>query len=376
MHFQIRAIARGPSIRSGARAELSSLLGSEVGFRCGNSLTIRLPSDLSAFSTLSEPDRLLCALGGWSRVFRCRGADDEEIHVIAAAEAPEGRVEFLRLRVRQRYSRRERRKPVEILDGTTLDYDGCASWLLGLRRDWVPSRDVALIRPSATSLPSEAKVAWVGPQSADGKPLAPELEAIGAVYGARLKHVNIQSYAWVSRDLRSSLPLDSVVICNARAPYLNESVVPREVREEFIHICQAKEAHTMLSELASWIDILKDSMEERRDELREAVPSTGFLLASMLRGMYTHSKIGQFSHCSRDTLLTGVRARRLNVASASALLDQNSELYQDRSSEMLFLWKEHAVGRVYFLNPAKVTEIEALLARYGYPVRARSRGTD
>ena len=79
--------------------------------------------------------------------------------------------------------------------------------------------------------------------------------------------------------------------------------------------------------------------------------------------MLSHSKIGQFKHCQKATVLTGVRARHLNVAAAGRILDENSEVFRDtKSSSALFLWKEHNDGRQYFLNPQEVEKIKALAA--------------
>ena len=80
--------------------------------------------------------------------------------------------------------------------------------------------------------------------------------------------------------------------------------------------------------------------------------------------MLSHSKIGQFKHCQKATVLRRVRARHLNVAVAERVLEENSEAFQDtKSSNALFLWKEHNDGRQYFLNPQEVEKVKVMVAR-------------
>jgi hypothetical protein len=87
------------------------------------------------------------------------------------------------------------------------------------------------------------------------------------------------------------------------------------------------------------------------------------MLALMVRGMLGHSKIGQFNHCQKATVLTTVRARHLNVAIAETILDENSQAHQStKESDALFLWKEHNDGRQYFLNPRQVQNAKDLVS--------------
>ncbi len=83
----------------------------------------------------------------------------------------------------------------------------------------------------------------------------------------------------------------------------------------------------------------------------------------MVRAMLSHAKIGEFKHCSRETVLTVIRGRRLNVPEAERILDKNCEQHGDtKTSTALFLWKDHNDGRQYFLNPKRVGELKPAVA--------------
>ena len=69
MDFNIRAISLATSISFGARRIVSELLGQQVEFRSGITIPITLPDTLEGFRVLTDPERLLTALDGWTRVY-------------------------------------------------------------------------------------------------------------------------------------------------------------------------------------------------------------------------------------------------------------------------------------------------------------------
>jgi toxin HigB-1 len=116
---------------------------------------------------------------------------------------------------------------------------------------------------------------------------------------------------------------------------------------------------------ANWSIVFRFEGTEPFDiQLMDVRVEAEHLLAIMLSGMLSHSKIGQFNHCQKATVLAGVRARHLNTSSAEGVLEKNSEAFQNtRKCSALFLFKEHNDGRQYFLNPHRVKEIKTLVRR-------------
>ena len=187
------------------------------------------------------------------------------------------------------------------------------------------------------------------------------LQAIGRVYGVEIIHVGPRRYPQVAAQLRESLPLDAAIICGHFAPYIDVNVVPDKVRPELVHVCHSQTRPDLEGQIRTWAELALQEIE--KDRHHQAVDEGQTLLKIMLHGMLSHSKIVQFSHCTKATVLTGVRARRLNVPLAEEILDRNSSVFQDtKSSDDIFLWKEHGDGRQYFLNPQKVESIRAIVA--------------
>jgi hypothetical protein len=113
------------------------------------------------------------------------------------------------------------------------------------------------------------------------------------------------------------------------------------------------------AQVRAWSEVVAEELESRRQY--ESADEETFLLGLMVRLMVSHSKIGESSHCPKETVLKVIRARHLNVPAAERVLDQNSEQHEaTKTSVSLFLWKEHHDGRQYFLNPKRMPEIKSL----------------
>ena len=366
MDFNIRAISLAESVPADARWAIDDFLGKEITFRGGNSIVLTLPGEASQFGTIQEPERLLTVMTHWTRVFRYPDQDGDLIHVLAVAESLSEGVVLYRIDLRQPPlpSRRARRPAVQILSGAIMNYDECAGWLIDLSFKLAAKAEQAqlhriLQRPRQLK-PKPIRVAWVGPEILEEVVMPLRLRAIGRVYGLEIVHVAPRKYAQVVAKLRAALPLDAAILCERFAPYIDINAVPNKIRRELVHVCDSETRSDLEGQIRMWAELVIQEIEKERHQ--HAVDEGKTLLKIMLRGMVSHSKIGQFSHCQKATVLTGVRARRLNVPAAEEILDCNSEAFKDtKTSDALFLWKEHHDGRQYFLNPQQVESIRALL---------------
>ena len=365
MDFNIRAMSVAESVPADARCSIEDLLGAQVTFRGGESLVVTLPAEATEFSKLPEPERILPALDYWTRVFRYPNGDSDSIHVLAVAEDSLTGIVFYRIDLSQSPppSRRAPRPEAQIAGGAVMNYEECAEWLVNLSSEFSAKSDETqrhkvLQRPRQLK-PKLIRIAWVGPEVLDVA-MPKRLHAIGRVYGAEIVHVAPHKYAQVAAKLRGILPLDAVILCDHFAPYINIDAVPEAVRRDLVHVCNSQTRPDLEAQIRAWAELSVQEIEKSRHQ--HAGDEGQTLLKLMLRGMLSHSKIGPFSHCQKTTVLTAVRARRLNVPAAEEILDRNSELHHDtKTSEVLFLWKEHNDGRQYFLNPKKMEEIKTLV---------------
>jgi hypothetical protein len=367
MDFNIRAISLAESVPFDACTPVSQLLGKEIQFRSGLAITITLPSEPGAFSRLRDPERVLCALEAWTRVYQYPEGGANIIHVLAPAEGASTDAEILLYRVDFLQHARIKpgpRSPVEVLDSAVMTYDQCATWLANLSHNQGlahrHTKGTILQRPRVLRAPM-LRIAWVGAEKIGGESLPARLRALGSVMGAEITHVGSQTFAHVKARLASISSLDAVVLCTGTATYITRDVAPKDLPPEALHHCPSTCLAEIESELSTIIETTRVLVAEART--RDGVDETDELLRLMLRGMISHSKIGQFCHCDRDEVLTAVRARRLNVPAAGELLDSHSEVHQDtKSSDKFFLWKDHNDGRQYFLNPKKVEDVRSYIA--------------
>src|ERR1017187_7473878 len=84
MDFNIRAISLAESVKADARVVVGDCLGKEVLFRTGVNILITLPDTKGDYGLLPEPERLLTALAGWTRVYRYPEGEHDSIHIIAS----------------------------------------------------------------------------------------------------------------------------------------------------------------------------------------------------------------------------------------------------------------------------------------------------
>ena len=222
------------------------------------------------------------------------------------------------------------------------------------------SKGSVLSRPRLLK-PRPIRIGWVGAEKIGEFSMPVRLRSLGQVFGAEIIHVGPQSFAHVRGRLAAASPLNAAMICAGPARYITPDVIPDSVRPELVHVCQSTALGDMESELVGLIERTEAVLETERKH--QTVDQGEEMLRIMLRAMISHSKIGQFSHCQKETVLSGVRARRLNVAEAERILDKNSEAFQDtQKSDVLFLWKDHNDGKQYFLNPQRVDHVKTLIA--------------
>lgn len=176
-----------------------------------------------------------------------------------------------------------------------------------------------------------------------------------------ITHVGPQSFAFVEGNLAGISGLNAVALCIGAATYITGDVAPKTLPPEALHHCYGTALTAIEDELITTIETTRARLQEAK--AKERVNEQEELLRLMLRGMVSHPKIEQPLHCDRDEVLTAVLARRLNVPTANAILDDNCEAHQDtKTSHKLFLYKDHNDGRQYFLNPKKMEQIKALIA--------------
>jgi hypothetical protein len=185
------------------------------------------------------------------------------------------------------------------------------------------------------------------------------LLAIGKVYGAQLIHILPYSFPHVRARLREEMPLRGVIVSRHYGPHLSDAIIPPGLEEATL-FCDSDDRPGLESQITSWIELVTEQLGSR--DGTHTSTEKEIVLALMLRGMMSHSKIGQYSHCDRTTVLTAIRARKMNVAAAEELLDLHCDQYQEtKESSAFLLWKDHNDGRQYFINPKKVEEIKRLL---------------
>jgi hypothetical protein len=363
MDFNIRAISLVEGLPLGARIDVvRDILGKEIFFRAGLSYSIKLPDDIGKFGEVQEPERLLTALSHWARVYVYRDGDVEKIHVLAPSEAEDGDVEFYRLDFQQQQkSRRGPRPSVELIGGAVLSYEECGTWLMDLATKWRAdaarkNQRFVVSRPSMIKL-NQIKLAWVVPEVVEDRSVRDRLLSIGEVYGVDIVHVLPRDYEDTKGRLAKSLPYNAAVICTHFAPHITAEAVPIAVPRELIHFCNSVSLADLEGQIRVWIEVVAEELESRRQY--ESVDEEKFLLGLIVQAMVSHSKIGEFSHCPKETVLKVIRARHLNVPAAERVLDQNTKQHEStKTSDSLFLWKEHHDGRQYFLNPKRMAEVK------------------
>ena len=173
-------------------------------------------------------------------------------------------------------------------------------------------------------------------------------------------HVGPQSFQHARAQLAKVGPLDAVFICSGYAQYLSSSIAPTGIQGGLVLECNERDLQTLEQETFALIALAEDSASESIDPAADEAKQ---LLGLMVRHMLRHSKIGQFNHCPKETVLKCIRASRMNVPLAEKILDRNSDAYYDTGqNDCLLLWKEHHDGRQYFLNPQKVTLARAMVS--------------
>jgi hypothetical protein len=245
-----------------------------------------------------------------------------------------------------------------------MSVDECAAWLTDLAEEWELNPNEATRRQvlSSPSLPrpQRRRIAWVGPELVDSRPMKTRLVAIGRVYGVEIVHVLPHTFARVRAQLKEEMPIVAAIVARSHAPHITEAAVPAGLDPEMVLFCDSTTTEDLERQITAWIEAIAEHTEKEEEEDRGDEKKA--VLVLMLRAMMSHSKIGQFSHCDRATVFTTIRARGLNTGVAEQQLDQHCEQYQDgKTSERLFLKKGHNDGDQYFLNPKKIEEIKVII---------------
>ncbi|MGA9042430.1 MAG: hypothetical protein WB421_18000 [Terriglobales bacterium] len=368
MDFDIRAMSLVESIPADARVPVSDVLGKHFQFRAGLSYNATMPQDPNGFSRLPEPERILTVLQSWSRVYGYRDGDYQIIHIVAPSENENGDLNFYRLDFRQASKPKIGPRPeIEVTGGAIMSHDDCVTWLIELAVAWrnnpgQKNLTFVIKRPCAYK-PGRIRMAWVVPSIVEYEAVRNRVIALGKVYGIDVIQIEPRSYRETYAGLARSMPYDAIVICRKFAPQITADAVPEAVSRDLIHFCDSSTLRQLEEQIRSWIEISLAEVESRSQT--STLDEHDFVLALMLRAMLSHSKIGESSHCPKETVLKVIRGRRLNVPKAEQVLIQNSEAHLDtKISDCIFLWKEHNDGRQYFLNPRRVEDVKAMVAAH------------
>ena len=363
MDFDAHSIAESCVIApQDSCVDVADFFGKECRFFHGVEQRILLPSSEADFAAFEADPRLLLSIDQWCRLFRYSSPEGQNFDLVASICSGDV-LRFDLISFARPDPKKGRRAPVVFLQARSLDREQLTEWLIGhaerhfLNRD---PRNLVMQRPPVVAKPLP-RLAWVGSPVLQGTDIRFKADAIGRVLGAEILHLSPRSFHGTMADLKGLLPLDGVYLDVSIAAKFGEAVVPTQVKRESIYTGLTAAALDVAGELRLASEIVA---EEARSLRLAGIAEGDLILCAMVRPMLAHAKIGQFNHCSRETVLTTVRAKKLNVRLAEELLDANSEQYADTiQSDHIFLWKAHNDGDQYFLNPRRVGDCQALVQR-------------
>jgi hypothetical protein len=340
--------------------DLAEFYGKEFTFFHGVEQRILLPSSQVEFAAFDSNPKLLRSIDCWCRLYRYPGPGIQNFALVASICIGE-EIKFDIIRFAQKDGKKGKRSPIVFEEARSLDRKQLEEWLITLATTHFRNRDgrnMVMQRPPVVASPLP-RIAWVGQPILAGTDLRINANAIGSVYGTEIVHLYPSSFRGTMSDLKDLGSLDAVYLDASVAIKFGDSVVPDAVPRGMVFKGQPLES--VSDDLRAVSELVSDKARSVR--LRE-LSEEDQVLCVMIRPMLSHSKIGQFSHCDRETLLSTVRAKRLNMPLAEQLLTDNSEKYSDtEQSGRIFLWKAHNDGDQYFLNPRRVADCRNLVER-------------
>ena len=342
--------------------DFAEFCGKEHRFFHGVEQRILLPPSPAGFAVFERDPKLVLSIECWCRLFRYPGPGIQNFELVASICTGDS-LRFDIIRFSQPDPAKGRRAPVVFLDARSLDREQVTEWLIDLaarhfgRRD---GRNMVMQRPPVVAAPLP-RLAWVGEPILGGADARPLAVAIGRVFGAEIRHLYPGSFPGTMVSLQREGPFDAVYLDASVTAKFGDAVVPLGVPKTMVFCGDVPTFDAVSLDLRGASEVVA---AEARSARLKGISEEDQLMCAMIRPMLVHWKIGQFSHCSRETLLTTVRARRLNVPFAEQLLDRNSEQFSDTGeSDQIFLWKAHNDGDQYFLNPRRIAACRALVAK-------------
>lgn len=363
MDFNANSIAESCVPMTGdSCVDFAEFYGREITFFHGIKQKIILPSSRVDFAVFDSAPELIFSIENWCRLFRRPGPGIQNFDLIASICVGEA-IRFDHIRFLQKDPKRGGRSPVLFQSARSLNREQLIDWLIDLAAGPFTNRGgqyLVMQRPPVIGSPLP-RMAWVGQPIFGEIDFRARASAIGRVYGTEIIHLPPRTFKGTMADLKMAGKLDCVYLDPSVAMKFGPSVVPDEVGREMIFTGQDLVETVVETELRTVAELVSEKVRLARFA---SASQADIVLCAMIRPMLAHSKIGQFSHCSRETLFTSVRAKKLNMALAEQLLDGNSEQFADSAqSDRIFLWKAHNEGDQYFLNARCIPQCKAIIQR-------------
>ena len=222
------------------------------------------------------------------------------------------------------------RTPVVFTAMRTIPTEAFTSWLIeecALNFLDRHPKKLVMQRPHVPR-PIQPRVAWVG-QLLPSPRMFERAVAISRVCGVSLSHVSPRSFAETRSSITGLLPLNGIYLAESVLRRFSREVIPVQVPDSQVIEGMATTAEETLYELRIAFEMFEEEFSSKSEAL---LTENQTILANIIKPMLAKSKIGQFSHCSKETALTTVRAKHLDVTKAEDLFLGLTEQYSDNLS--------------------------------------------
>ncbi|SEC08110.1 hypothetical protein [Terriglobus roseus] len=357
MDFNLRALCAARALDASDALRLDQVVGHRFEFRSGITMAVDIASCSAACLIEDNLPNILKSLTGWARVYRYSDGECVTWHILALSEADDGTPVVNRIDLDQPLpaSRRSPSAAASIAGLRQMTLEEASDWLIALSERWTSLRgQKAILQQPKLLRPAQPRIVVTGSPTVGGFPIAQHVYAMGRVLGADIKFLNASSFRDTRQRIFDETNLHGGIVIVTGNPHLNAGLMPSDLVEGRVYECNTT-GTDLVSEIRTAIELL---VEEFENTASDSVAEDEVLMRLMLRPMISHSKIGQYNHCSREEVLLTVKARRQNLRRADELLTQNAEKFlSTQESDKFFLWKAHNEGPEFFLNPKVIATI-------------------